>query len=47
MIARREASGDSGIEALRVLKRRLSNVIYAALQPDLGSSPDVATGPRS
>ena len=34
MIARRKASGDSGMEALRVLKRRLSDVVYAALQQD-------------
>jgi len=27
--------GDSGLEALRVLKRRLSDVVYAALRADL------------
>ncbi|MDQ1718182.1 MAG: transposase [Pseudonocardiales bacterium] len=32
---RRKANGDSGLEALRVLKRRLSDVVYAALREDL------------
>ena len=35
MMARRIADGDSGLEALRVLKRRLSDVVYAALRADL------------
>jgi len=35
MMARRKASGDSGLEALRILKRRLSDVVYAALQADI------------
>ena len=35
MMLRRKASGDSGLEALRVLKRRLSDVVFAALQADL------------
>jgi transposase len=35
MMARRKATGDSGIEALRVLKRRPSDVIYAALRADI------------
>jgi hypothetical protein len=34
---RRKAGGDSGLEALRVLKRRLSDVVYAALQADLAA----------
>jgi transposase len=34
MMARRKAGGDSGMEALRVLKRRLSDVVYAALRED-------------
>ncbi|MFD2081582.1 IS110 family transposase [Actinopolymorpha cephalotaxi] len=34
MIARRVASGDSGREAMRILKRRLSDVVYGALQAD-------------
>lgn len=32
MMTRRKESGDSGREAMRVLKRRLSDVIYAALR---------------
>jgi transposase len=35
MMDRRKAGGDSGLEALRVLKRRLSDVVYAALHADL------------
>ncbi|MFZ0717986.1 IS110 family transposase [Mycobacterium sp.] len=38
MMARRRASGDSGIEALRILKRRLSDVVFVALQTDLSHS---------
>jgi transposase len=34
MIQRRKAGGNSGREALRILKRRLSDVVYAALQAD-------------
>jgi transposase len=34
LIARRETQGDSSREALRVLKRRLSDVVYKALQTD-------------
>lgn len=30
-----QAGGDSGMEALRVLKRGLSDVVYAALRTDL------------
>jgi transposase len=37
MMDRRKASGDSGLEALRVLKRRLSDVVYVALQADLAA----------
>lgn len=37
MMKRRKASGDSGMEALRVLKRRLSDVVYAALRTDLAA----------
>jgi transposase len=32
LIARRRANGDGGLEALRVLKRRLSDVVYRALK---------------
>jgi transposase len=34
LIARRKATGDGGLEALRVLKRRLSDVVYRALLTD-------------
>jgi transposase len=34
LYARRRASGDGGLEALRVLKRRLSDVVYRALVLD-------------
>ena len=34
MLARRRANGDGGLEALRVLKRRLSDVVYRALKAD-------------
>jgi transposase len=34
MIARRKAAGDTSREALRVLKRRLSDVVYRALNTD-------------
>jgi transposase len=35
LIARRKAGGDGGLEALRILKRRLSDVIYQALRADI------------
>jgi transposase len=35
MMQHRTTNGDSGLEALRVLKRRLSDVVYAALRQDL------------
>ena len=31
LIARRKAGGDGGMEALRILKRRLSDIVYQAL----------------
>jgi transposase len=34
LLARRRANGDGGLEALRVLKRRLSDVVYRALLAD-------------
>jgi transposase len=34
VITRRKASGDGGQEALRVLKRRISDVVYRALLTD-------------
>jgi transposase len=35
LLARRRANGDGGLEALRILKRRLSDVVYRALNADL------------
>jgi hypothetical protein len=35
MIERRRASSDGGMEALRILKHRLSDVVYQALRADL------------
>jgi transposase len=34
LITRRKAGGDGGLEALRVLKRRLSDAVYQALHAD-------------
>ncbi|MET7401542.1 hypothetical protein ABZS66_49490 [Dactylosporangium sp. NPDC005572] len=34
LITRRNAGGDGGLDALRVLKRRLSDVVYQALRTD-------------
>jgi len=34
MLARRRANGDGGMENLRVLKRRISDGVYRALQAD-------------
>ncbi len=34
LMDRRRANGDGGMEALRVLKRRLSDVVYTALRTD-------------
>jgi transposase len=38
LIDRRKANGDGGLEALRVLKRRLSDVVYRALITDLNAA---------
>ncbi|WP_204164823.1 transposase [Rhodococcus oxybenzonivorans] len=35
LLARRKASGDGGMEALRILKRRLSDVVFTAMAADL------------
>jgi transposase len=35
LLARRKASGDGGMEALRILKRRLSDVVFKAMAADL------------
>jgi transposase len=42
MIARRRATGDGGPEALRVLKRRLSDVVYRALKTDTANELPLA-----
>ncbi|MFE9690561.1 IS110 family transposase [Micromonospora sp. NPDC005806] len=42
LVARRKACGDGGLEALRVLKRRLSDVVYQALRADLVTRQPVA-----
>jgi hypothetical protein len=42
LIARRRANGDGGLEALRVLKRRLSDVVYRALKADAANEPLLA-----
>jgi hypothetical protein len=34
LLTRRKAGGDGGLEALRILKRRPSDVVYRALQTD-------------
>ena len=39
---RRKANGDGGMEALRVLKRRLSDVVYRAMLTDQTRSSLVA-----
>jgi transposase len=41
MIERRRAGGDGGMEALRVLKRRLSDVAYRALRADLDTRAEL------
>ncbi len=42
LLARRKARGDGGLEALRVLKRRLSDVVYRALREDAASKQCLA-----
>ncbi|HEX5585028.1 IS110 family transposase [Gaiella sp.] len=42
LLARRRANGDGGLEALRVLKRRLSDVVYRALLADTTPAPTEA-----
>lgn len=43
LLARRRANGDGGLEALRILKRRLSDVVYRALNADLPTTSSHAT----
>jgi transposase len=38
LLARRKAHGDGGMEALRVFKRRLSEVVYRAMITDQNQS---------
>src|SRR6185437_9178893 len=42
LLARRKAGGDGGMEALRVLKRRLSDVVYRAMLSDETQSAPAA-----
>jgi len=43
LLARRRANGDGGLEALRVLKRRLSDVVYRALLTDAHAATTTVT----
>ena len=43
LLERRKSGGDGGMEALRVLKRRLSDVVYRAMLADETDSPTVAS----
>jgi transposase len=42
LLQRRRAAGDGGLEAIRVLKRRLSDVVYNALLADARAAPATA-----
>ncbi len=42
LLARRKADGDGGMEALRILKRRLSDVVYRAMLTDENQSAPAA-----
>jgi transposase len=42
LLARRKAGGDGGMDALRVLKRRLSDVVFRAMVADQSSLMDLA-----
>ena len=42
MIAPRRAGGDRGLEAMRILKRRLSDVIYDAMLNDARTQLEAA-----
>jgi len=42
LLGRRKARGDGGMEALRILKRRLSDVVYRAMLTDESQSTLVA-----
>jgi transposase len=42
LLDRRKSNGDGGMEALRVLKRRLSDVVYKAMLTDQNQSQPTA-----
>jgi transposase len=42
LLDRRKSNGDGGMEALRILKRRLSDVVYRAMLADQTDQPPVA-----
>ena len=42
LLGRRKAGGDGGMEALRILKRRLSDVVYRAMLTDETQSTPAA-----
>ena len=44
LVQRRKARGDGGMQALRVLKRHLSDVVYHALQADSTRTSHPHTG---
>ena len=44
VMARLRAGGDGGLEALGVLKRRLSDVVYTALHADRSRTMDTVDG---
>jgi hypothetical protein len=43
VLARRRANGDGGLEALRVLRRRLSDVVYRAILADAHAATATVT----
>jgi transposase len=42
LLERRKSNSDGGMEALRILKRRLSDVVYRAMLTDQTEQPPVA-----
>ena len=42
LLERRTNNGDGGMEALRILKRRLSDVVYRAMLADETDPPTIA-----
>ncbi|MGW4126516.1 transposase [Nocardia sp. NPDC004711] len=43
LLARRKAAGDGGLEALHILKRRLSDVVFRAMDADIKTGGTTAT----